>query len=98
MKRYGVLALVAGVWLVAPASAQTTKEAVAASCVGSDPDFKDPKAREIVCLRELGDRVGRAGNVLTLKLGDGRTRIFRSNPKACQDDDANHCENYHLVG
>ena len=107
MRQVWLLLVVAGALLAAcPATAQTTeqtteqttKEAVAASCVGSDLDFEDPKARELICLGELGDRVSRKGNVLSLKLDDGRTRAFRSDPKACQNDDASHCENYYLVG
>jgi hypothetical protein len=98
MKRLGFLALVVGVLLAAPVLAQTAKQVVAVHCVGSDPEVKDPKAREIMCLRELGDRASRQGNVLSLKLDDGRTRVFRSNPKACQNDDASHCEDYYLVG
>jgi hypothetical protein len=98
MKRFEVLAFVAGVLLAGPASAQTTGKAVAVSCVGSDPDVEDVQARELICLRELGDRVSRQGNVLSIKLDDGRTRVFRSNPKACENDDAGHCEKYYLVG
>jgi hypothetical protein len=82
MKRFRFLAFVASVLLTGPGPAQTAKEAIAARCIGSDPDSKDPKVREIMCLRDLGDHASRQGNVLSLKLDDGRTRVFRSNPKA----------------
>jgi hypothetical protein len=95
-----IVAFVVGVSLTASAMAQAAKEGSASTtnCVGSDPDVADPKARELVCLRELGDRVSRKGNVLSLKLDDGRTKVFKSNPKACENDDASHCERYYLVG
>lgn len=99
MRRFSIFAFVVCMLLAAPAVAQTLKDKTStASCVGSDPIVEDPNARELICLRELGDRVGRSGNVLSLKLDDGRTRVFRSNPKACENDQADRCERYYLVG
>jgi hypothetical protein len=100
VKRFSVLAFLVGVSFATSAMAEPPKNGAisTASCISSDPVVDDPKARELVCLRELGDRVSRNGNVLSLKLDDGRTRLFRSNPKACENDDADHCEKYYLVG
>ena len=67
-------------------------------CVGSDAGSASPEAREVSCLRELAARASRAGNVLTLRLNDGSTRSFRSNPEACKNDVADKCVTYRLVG
>jgi hypothetical protein len=91
-------ALVAGVLLVSQAAAQSATGTDGARCIGLDTDTKDPNARELVCLRELSDRAKRSGNVLSLKLDDGKEKIFRSDPDACGKDDANHCARYYLVG
>lgn len=68
------------------------------TCVGSDASSSRLDAREAICLRELAARAHRAGNILSLKLDDGSTKTFRSNPEACRQDDAKRCINYRLVG
>jgi hypothetical protein len=50
-----------------------------------------------MCLAELAARASRTGNVLSLKLDDGSTRTFRSNPEACKNDIADKCINYRLI-
>lgn len=70
----------------------------AGACTGSDADAAEPKARETVCLQELGQRASRKGNVLSLKLDDGTTKAFRSDPEACKRDDAERCGKYRLIG
>src|SRR5262249_5321749 len=91
-------ALVASALLASQAAAQSANNGVGTGCVGSDADSKDLKARERICLRELGDHASRSGNVLSLKLDDGKVKELRNNPKACSNDDASICANYYLVG
>jgi hypothetical protein len=97
MRRAFAGALVAGVLLTGPAAAQSG-ESAAARCIGSDAESGDKKARERLCLKELADRAQRTGNTLTLRLDDGKTRVFRSEPGACAKDDASHCASYYLIG
>jgi hypothetical protein len=51
-----------------------------------------------MCLKELADRAQRTDNTLTLRLDDGKTRVFRNEPAACANDDASKCANYYLIG
>jgi hypothetical protein len=53
--------------------------------------------KEATCLADLHGLASRTGDLLKLKLDDGKTRTFRSNPKAC-DDDAQNCNVTALVG
>ena len=70
----------------------------AGACSESDADTKDLDASEALCLRELGTRASRTGHILLLKLDNGMTKTFRSDPEACKRDDAGKCVTYHLVG
>ena len=88
----------AALLLTGPARAQPSQSAVAANCVGSDADTPEPEAREAICLRELRDRASRKGSALSLKLNNGTTKVFLSNPEACKKDDARKCVSYYLVG
>lgn len=54
--------------------------------------------QENLCLRVLGRSVKRSGDVLTLQLANGRSKAYRNNQKACDNDDADHCVSYWLVG
>jgi hypothetical protein len=47
--------------------------------------------REAECLRALKGRAGRQGDVLRLKMADGKWKTMRSNKKACDKDDAAKC-------
>jgi hypothetical protein len=98
MRQSLVLVIAAVAWLAGPAAGQSGKGAVAAHCIGSDAETKDPAARERICLDELKDRASRSGNVLSLKLDNGQTKVFRSDPEGCAKDDASRCTNYYLVG
>ncbi|MGP0094328.1 MAG: hypothetical protein ACLPKB_30945 [Xanthobacteraceae bacterium] len=70
-----------------------------ATCIGVDYDeHADPKVRESACLSELRNSVTRKGALLTLKLENGATKTFLSNPTACQNDDASHCADYRVIG
>jgi hypothetical protein len=86
----------------APASAVTvstvTPSAVTVvACTESGADPKDPKAREAVCLKELGKRASRKGNILSLKIDNGTVKTFRTDTKGCEGD-GDKCEEYRLVG
>jgi hypothetical protein len=48
-------------------------------------------------LRELRGLASRHGELLTVKLDDGTSKTYRSDPKACESDDAQHCIHYWLV-
>jgi hypothetical protein len=93
-----VLASLAVVSSLSLVTAPSSSGAAAASCIGSDADVADLEAREAGCLRELGKRASRTGNVLSLKLDNGTTKTFRSDPEACKNDRADKCVNYRLVG
>jgi hypothetical protein len=85
--------------LVGGALAQPGSPRTAASCIGVDYDERaDSKARESACLSELRNSATRKGALLTLKLENGATKTFLSNPAACQNDDASRCADYRLIG
>ncbi len=79
--------------VVAPANVAASR-----ACSEAGADAKEPKAREVVCLNELGNQASRKGNVLSLKLNDGLTKTFRSSPAACKRDNADKCGDYYLTG
>lgn len=85
-----------GAALVGQAVAQPTANAVADTC-RSDIDDRKLDARELICLRELGKRASRKGDLLTLQLENGTSRIYRNNSKACDADDARLCLQHWLV-
>jgi hypothetical protein len=89
----------AQVSLVGGALGQSGSTRPAASCIGVDYDgHADPKVRESACLSELRNLATRKGALLTLKLENGATKTFLSNPTACQNDDASRCADYRLIG
>jgi hypothetical protein len=64
-------------------------------------DFSDQERaeqQEALCLRTLTRSVSRSGNLLRVKLHNGTFKTYRSNPAACNKDDAEHCVQYWLVG
>jgi hypothetical protein len=61
-------------------------------------DHEDGKVQEASCLNRLSKLASRSGNTLTLKLGNGSAKTFRSNPEACQNDNADKCVDYRLIG
>jgi hypothetical protein len=61
-------------------------------------DHEDAKLQEASCLNQLSKSVSRSGNTLTLKLGNGSVRAYRSNPEACRNDNAEKCVDYRLIG
>jgi hypothetical protein len=73
--------------------------AIVKACTESGADAKGTKVREAVCLDELGKRASRKGDVLSLKLENGTTKTFRSNPGACKREGRSEkCVEYNLVG
>lgn len=64
----------------------------------ADIDDKKLDAREVVCLRELGELASRKGDVLSLQLENGTSKAYQTNVKACETDDARNCVQYWLAG
>ncbi|WP_456618884.1 MULTISPECIES: hypothetical protein [unclassified Bradyrhizobium] len=88
-------------WLAAlcagQTAAQTASNAAAGTCRANIEDTK-LDAREAVCLRDLGKLASRKGDVLSLQLENGTSKVYRTDIKACEIDDAQHCIQYWLVG
>jgi hypothetical protein len=58
-----------------------------------------PQQREEAdCLARLKGRATRRGAVLRLALDNGKTKVFTSNKKACQDADSQKCVEFELAG
>ena len=55
-------------------------------------------ADDRVCINKFRASVTRSGDVLTFKLDGGKTRVLRSNTKACQQVPVGDCIVYRLVG
>jgi hypothetical protein len=55
------------------------------------------KPVEMPCLQQLRDVTERAEGVLTLRLDNGKTKVFKSNTEACQQG-PDGCVEYRLVG
>jgi hypothetical protein len=98
MRRALVLAPLVVFLLAGPAKAQSDPGNSAAGCVGSDANNAKPEVREAACLLELKERASRVGKVLTLRLDNGTTKTFRSDPEARKNDLAKKCIDYRLVG
>jgi hypothetical protein len=69
------------------AAAQSGSNAVPATC-GIDIDGEKADAVEAACLREFGKLASRKGDLLTLRLENGGSKVYRDDPKACETDDA----------
>lgn len=50
------------------------------------------------CLSALGGRVQRSGELLQFRLGNGRTKTFKTNRDACRRHDDAHCKVFYLSG
>ncbi|SRR5579871_1990841 len=61
-------------------------------------DFKKADVQEQRCLQQLSQFASRKGVALVLHLDGGATKTIKSNPKACQDDNAKGCVRSYLVG
>jgi hypothetical protein len=82
-----------------PAAAVAPANVIAVrACGESGADAKDPKAREAVCLKELGKQASRKGKVLSLQIDDGTAKTFRTETGGCNGDGNGKCEEYRLVG
>jgi hypothetical protein len=78
---------------VAPASSVAVR-----TCTESGADAKDPRAREAVCLKELGEQANRKGRVLSLKIEDGPAKTFRGKSGGCKEGHLENCIAHYLVG
>ena len=65
---------------------------------GVADDFKKADEQEQRCLKQLPRIANRKGNALVLHLDSGAVKTVRSDPKACQDDNAKDCVESRLVG
>jgi len=64
---------------------------------GAGEDFKLDE-QEPRCLKLLSQLANRKGNALLLHLQNGKTKTIKSNPAACDKDDASNCVRSYLVG
>ena len=79
------------------AAAQAGTNPAPATC-GVDIDGEKADAVEAACLRELGKRASRKGDLLTLQLENGGSKTYRDdNAKACEADDTLKCTYYRLA-
>ena len=68
------------------------------STCNADTEDQKAEARQAECLRTLGTKVIRKGEQLTLRIENGKSKVYRDNPKACASDDAKNCIAHWLVG
>jgi hypothetical protein len=97
--RSEILACVCVFLLTAFTSARSASLKPAPYC--TEVDFVDrdhAEQQEANCLQTQAQSVTRQGNVLRLKLDNSTFKVYRSNPAACDRDDADHCVHYWLVG
>jgi hypothetical protein len=73
---------------------------ITGSRVTCDADYDTPKdkiaAFEAACLGKTEGIVSRDGDKLIVKIADGKTKTFDSNPKACEEDEGDNCKNVWL--
>jgi hypothetical protein len=77
--------------------AQSSLSAPAATCLNADIGGEASAPGEAGCLRELRGRASRKGDLLTIRLENGTTKTYRDDPKACKNDDAQHCISHQLL-
>jgi hypothetical protein len=106
--------LVAGSWSLRSTSSAPLLTTIPSSTVQQDADSLQRFARtvqlppsraqqvrcdnEAKCLADLHDVASRKGDVLILRLDNGVTKTFRSNPKACYGDNTEKCNVTTLIG
>lgn len=78
------------------ASAQDGTKTAPATC-GVDIEGQKADALEAACLREFGRLASRKGDLLTLRLESGASKVYRDDPKACEADDAKNCISHRLA-
>jgi hypothetical protein len=78
-----------------PAVAQTGITDVRTLC--HPLDIQKNKPEEAPCLQQLHAMAERNDDVLTLKLDNGKTKVFKNNTKACEQG-SDGCVEYRLVG
>lgn len=69
-------------------------------CDASNPPKSQDKEGQLEpgCLEAFADVVSRSGDNLTFKLDNGKTKLVRSNTKACEQIPIGACIVYRLVG
>lgn len=77
------------------AAAQAGTTSAPATC-GVDIDVQKADELETACLRELGRLASREGDLLTLRLENGGSKVYQDDAKACDTDDA-RCTYYRLA-
>jgi hypothetical protein len=103
--RASVLPLIAACLLVRPAAAQnfipyaqTAHPSQDGRCRG-DPGKADTDRSEKACLAQLTGLATRQSNALRLKFRNGRSKVYKNQPKACEGADAySKCVKYQLTG
>lgn len=78
------------------AAAKAGTNSAPAIC-GVDIGDQEADALEAACLRELGRLASRKGDVLTLRLENGTSKVYRNDRKACDAEDAQKCIYYGLA-
>lgn len=76
------------------AAAQPATNSTSAIC-GVDIENQKWDALEVACLRQLGKRAGRKGDLLTLRLENGGSKEYRNDARGCENND--ECISYWLV-
>lgn len=65
---------------------------------GAADHFDSLEQQDLGCLNRLSRIARRKGNALVLHLDGGATKTIKSNPDACEKDDADNCVRNYLVG
>jgi hypothetical protein len=102
MVRAWLLACIALISLAAPKATWSAPPDFAPYCSKADYIYtgqnESPERQENLCLGILAQSVSRRGDILTLQFANGTSKAFQNGRKACDNDDANHCISYWLVG
>jgi hypothetical protein len=61
-------------------------------------DIEHMESQEARCLRQLSQWASRKGIALALRLDSGTIKTYKSNPKACEEEDGGICIRYYLIG
>jgi hypothetical protein len=93
----GLFAVAAFLVMLVPRSAQAQTGFPDARTLCYPADVQRNKPTETSCFRQFHDVAERNDDVLTLKLDNGKTKVFKSNTAACENG-PDDCVEYRLVG